>query len=344
MHSFYMQHTFVEVAMVSSKNIRVIHYLFPFVLLLTLTTVASAQIKWISSYDQALNTSKDAQKPLLLYFHTPTARLCVRYQQETFTQPQVIKFLNENIVCYAVNAEREKQLVVKYGVYRVPTVLILDPTGKEFLRILTFYPADKLLESLGNISQTMSNRAAQPVTPQTKPLNYAQAIFYEPFESLRGWGNEGSTEGSTAQISLVKGVRGNAFRIDYELMRDVHNYIQVHRQLEPTERVNLSGQFTVIFHVAGTGAQNKLDLKFADADGTNYGTVLDIPVDGKGHRVILTSDEIKYLWGGNDQKLDTFLVLLLAVSPKDALNPQIPDGGKGALFIDELVILPGIYR
>jgi thioredoxin-related protein len=300
------------------------------------------QINWTGDYGQAAQLAQSQQKPILIYFYNANARLCKKFSGETLTHPQVINYLNTNFINLAINSDTQMNMISKFGVYRVPTVVVLDPEGKEFLRILTHYPADKLLESLGGVNKTMASRATVTTQPSIQQT-YPRALFYEPFESIRGWGNEGSTEGAIAQISLIKGVRGNAFRIDYELKRDSHNYIQIHRELDPRESFTFPAKYTVVVHLAATGGNNGLDLKFADADGTNYGTLVNIPVDGKGHKYVFTSDDIKYLWGG-DKSMDRFHVLLIAVSSKDALNPQIPNGNKGAVFIDELVILPGIHR
>ena len=302
-----------------------------------------ANVNWVSSYQQALQTAQQQHKPIFIYFYSPGINPCVRFDRETLANEEVISFLNHHFISLRVNTEQDRTMASRFGLFRVPTIMIQDYAGNEFLRLITFYPADKLLASLREVTaKTAPQAATQPRSGGT--FRDARAIFYEPFETLYGWGSEGSSENSMAQISLVPGIKGNAFKVDYELRRDQHNYIQIHRALWADEQMTLPQTYTVIFHLAGTGGRNNLDLKFADDDGTNVGIVFPLPTDFKDHTFVLTSDQIKYLWGGKNTTLDKFSVFLIAVSPIDATNPAVPSGEKGAFFIDEMMILPGIHK
>ncbi len=304
---------------------------------------ASAQINWMSSYSQGMERANYEKKPLYLYFYTPSARLCQKFDNDTYSNNNVAQLLNKNFICVRLNANQNRNMVHRMGLYRVPTVMVIDNTGTEFLRLVTYYPPQKLITSLSEALENVGSYQVENI-PRGPAEDYSQAIFYESFDSLHGWGNEGSSVGCTVQISLLQGIRGNAFKIDYEILTSQHSYVQLHRTLSPREQIQFPTDFTVIFYLAGKGAENNLDLKFADADGTNYGHVMPIPTDFKQRRVVLTSNDIKYLWGGENKTLDTFTYFLLAVSPKAALNQDSPDAGTGSVYIDELVILPGIHK
>jgi thioredoxin-related protein len=301
---------------------------------------AFAQINWLQNFQQAYSITQNSNKPLLIYMFNTKAQNCIRYHQETFLNKAVIDLFNEKYVALAVNVEQDRATASRFGVFRVPCILIVDKNGEEYLRLVTFYPADKLVETLVQTKRRDNSSEYLPA-PENASLQNVPVILGEPFESIFGWGNDNSTEGCTAQIGLVQGIQGNAFRIDYELIPGKWNYIQVHKTLSHKEPIKLPEDFTLVFHLAGIGGKNKLNIKFADSDGTNYGAILSIPTDNKAHKVTLTSDEVKYLWGGNDQVLENIEVLLVAVTPYDIEKQTDPRELKGTVYIDELQIFSG---
>ncbi|MCX7765097.1 MAG: thioredoxin family protein, partial [Candidatus Sumerlaeia bacterium] len=301
------------------------------------------QVNWQTDLQQTLALAKSQQKPALLYFYTPFAEDCKRFEQETLSNPQVVNLLNQNFICLRVNAQQDQKVMMQYGLYRVPTVVVLEPSGREVMRLITYYPPDKLISSLTQFITNMSLQRQETPTPvMPTPVKPAQAIFYDSFETLYGWGCD-RTKG-LAQISLVKGIQGNAIKLEYELPRDEYSYVQVHRILKPAERIKLPEKYTVSFYMSGSGGVNEFALKFEDDDGTNFGTIILTPVDGQWRKYVFTSDDIKYLWGGRDQILNSFAVLWLAVSSRDAIKKEVVGGEKGTILVDELSIVPGIQR
>jgi uncharacterized protein DUF255 len=307
-----------------------------------------AQINWRYDLNQALYSSKHSNKAVFMYMFTEKAKWCKRYDQLTFPDPALISLLNKNYIPLRINIQNDRATATKYGVFRVPSILILDSAANEKTRILTYYPADKLLRSLNQLktSSTKNNTAASaPSNTVPNIQTIPGAIFYEPFESLFGWGNDGSSENSTAQISLVQGIKGNAFKVEYELVKNKWNYVQIHRELSPSQRVKLPEHYTLKFNLAGRGGHGELNIKLADQDGTNYGGIFPLPVDNKAHTMTINSKDIKYLWGGKDKVLDSLCIFLIAITPttKKPLPPG-PDLRKGIFYIDELVIMPGIQN
>ena len=305
------------------------------VLFLSFFHVVSAQIQWETNPRQALQKARQTNKQLLIYFFTEKARDCKKYEQQTFKNPRVVEFLNENYVCMTAHAARNRNIASYFGVIKVPAILIIDHNGHEYLRIITYYPPDKFVQSLSQSVNYARGDSATPKKP-SKSVKAQNALYYQPFENLSGWGNEGSTEGAMAQIGLVPGVQGNAFRIDYELVLGEFNYVQVHTNVGG---IPLPQKFNLSFHVAGTGGRNKLDIKFADNDGTNYGCSIMIPTDNKPHKYTMTSEDIGYLWGGEDKVLNNLSVFHIAVTSENYNNPDSSQS-KGVVYIDELVVTP----
>lgn len=302
-------------------------------------TARAETIRWIMDPNQGLQYAAQTRRPVFMYFFSMQAAPCRRMQNETFRDPIVVDTLNEEFVSIPVDATGNDALRRQYGVFRVPTILILDPEGREFTRFVTYYPADPLLDALEVLD------ASAVANPGENRMTTVQgAIFQESFDTLYGWGNEGSTAGTLVQLSLVRGVRGRAFAVRYQLVTDEWNWVQIFRHLSPEQQFRLPPEYTIIFQLAGEGGNNSIDFKLIDADDTNFGAVIDLPTDFKGKQYVITSDQVGYLWGGTDQRLDQVVSFQIAVRPREeefrngSMNPR------GTVYFDEMVILPGIRR
>jgi hypothetical protein len=167
-------------------------------------------------------------------------------------------------------------------------------------------------------------------------------IFHEPFDDLFGWQNEKSSDGSLIRISLVPGIRDRAFKISYELKKDGWSYVQIRKNLKESERIVLPKEYTMIFHAAGSGGKNSLAVKMIDSDGTNFGYIFPIPLDEKSRKYVVTSNQIGYLWGGEDKVLSRFDTLFIAIAPIPEEWEKVTEKSTGVVYIDELVIVPYI--
>lgn len=313
-------------------------------MLLLASLAAQGQIQWVGGWQPALQAARQGNKPLFVYFYSNKANECFRFQRDTLTNADVVGYVNANFVGLAVDSTVVRDLTVQFGVFKVPSVLLLAPDGKEFARFVTYYPPAQLVESLKQ-SLSTSEQAAEPsASAQSLRQTYPNAIFHETFDSLTGWNNHSSSEGARANINLIRGVYGRAFAIQYALRTNEFNYIQIHKELDPRMHFPLPQQYTVILHLAGKGGANSFDLKFADDDGTNYGAMIPIPLDFKGRRILVTSNEIGYLWGGNDKVISKVKYFLIGISPLGDTWPKAPADVSGSLYIDELVIIPGIIK
>lgn len=297
---------------------------------------APAQVQWLSNVDQALHFASQSNKPVFVYFHKRSVDNCLRLEQNTLLHPSVGQFLGQNFLCAQVNADIDPAAVGRFGVYRVPMCIVLDKSGREYTRLLTYHNPEEFVTALTSV---------QPIDPQSIPVSsqvrMPNEIYRQSFDSLYGWGNDGSVDGNTLQFSLVKGVRGRAFAVDYQLQPKDWNYVQFTLPLEEGQRFTLPNEYTVVFQVSGKGGANALDVKFVDGNGTNYGATLPIPTDFSGHQYVLTSREIKHLWGG-DEELTEIMNLQFAITPDGKTWETTGINPEGTLYLDELIIVPGI--
>lgn len=302
------------------------------------------QILWQNDLDSALKQAEQKKKPLFIYFFTEKSRECRKYQQETFTHPEIIKILNLEFVNVLIPMDKNEKVSIQYGVFRSPAIVIVDYSGREFQRILSFYKPADLLISLQETPSGITGRPAQSPEKTTDLMPSMTPVFHESFDNLYGWQNEKSSDGSLIRISLVSGIKDMAFKINYELKKDGWSYVQIKKNLKESERIVLPKDYTMIFHAAGSGGKNTLAIKIVDSDGTNFGYIFPIPLDEKGREYTVTSNQIGYLWGGKDKILNRFDTLFIAIAPIPEEWEKVRDKSSGVVYIDELVIAPYLIK
>ena len=108
-------------------------------------------INWVG-YNEALATGRDFDKPVFLHFTAPWCKWCKKMQKETYTDPQVIRFLTDNYTAVMIDTEKLPSLASKYRVHSLPTLWFLDSSGKSLTSIEGYVGPDKLLRVLEYVS------------------------------------------------------------------------------------------------------------------------------------------------------------------------------------------------
>ena len=107
------------------------------------TAIAQAPLlPWTTDYEQAIVTAKTESLPIYLFFTGSTWCIWCKkmekelHEQDSFRQKLVGKFLfvKVDLPAGAQPSENVKNLMKKYNIRGVPTVLILSPEGQELAR------------------------------------------------------------------------------------------------------------------------------------------------------------------------------------------------------------------
>ncbi len=114
------------------------------------SAVAAGGIKWYA-YNEGMTLGKNEKKSVFLHFYADWCYYCKKMAKETFQDPSVVSFLNENLVAIKVDVEKEKKIASSYGVRALPTTWILEEKGDKIGPMLGYIPSGKFILMLKRI-------------------------------------------------------------------------------------------------------------------------------------------------------------------------------------------------
>ncbi len=107
----------------------------------------AGKIKWLK-YEEGLARAQSENKHVFLYFHANWCRICAKMKKETFTDAQLIAYLNKNFISIMVDTDKEKKIAGAYGVRYLPTNWFLEPDSSKISMLPEYVDAKKLLTIL----------------------------------------------------------------------------------------------------------------------------------------------------------------------------------------------------
>jgi thioredoxin 1 len=102
------------------------------------------------SYDNFLREAKKLKKPIMLDFWASWCGPCKKMEQETFTNANLVSYLNANYMVYKVDIDSFDGMAIadRFAVDAYPTIVLLDAKNKYIGRYRGFFPADYLKNEL----------------------------------------------------------------------------------------------------------------------------------------------------------------------------------------------------
>jgi thiol:disulfide interchange protein len=114
-------------------------------------TVAVEVINW-RSYEEGLAVSKVEKKKVFLHFYADWCVFCGKMAKETFQNPAVISYLNNNFIPVRVDTDKNPGTASQYGVTGLPSTWFLTEMGEAIGTVPGFIPPDTLLSMLKKVN------------------------------------------------------------------------------------------------------------------------------------------------------------------------------------------------
>ncbi len=118
-----------------------------------ISAACAAEINW-KKVDPGMKEAKQLHKYLLADVYTDWCGVCKRLDKDTFSNPELTRFLGDKFVSVKANAEdggAGQKLATDYSVTGYPCALVFDPFGKFIGRILGYKDAQEYQSALQDI-------------------------------------------------------------------------------------------------------------------------------------------------------------------------------------------------
>lgn len=138
---------------------------------LLLSPASAVEIQWFQgSYSAALEKARAERKPVFVYFWMDGSEYCAQVYGQTLTTDAAAAELADHICLSANAAEPEgAELIKRYNVTTLPTMLFITPDGELEDAILGFIPITAFVSEMQRIRSGTETVSARRVAAEASP-------------------------------------------------------------------------------------------------------------------------------------------------------------------------------
>lgn len=130
------------------------------------------------SYSEVLSKAKSENKIVMIDFFTDWCKWCVELDKVVYTNKEVSEFANTNQINWKIDAEKGEgvDLAKKYNIKGYPTIVFVDPDGKEIDRIVGYLKPAEFLQLIKDFNAGVNTygdlKNKLEVNPDDATINY----------------------------------------------------------------------------------------------------------------------------------------------------------------------------
>ncbi len=114
-------------------------------LLLFLSTVIPAGATAWYGYEEGILAASVHEKPIIIDFYADWCQPCIAMEEGTYPDPRVVSEMAD-FVAIKVDTQKRIDIETKYGIAYYPTIVFLDPKGKEISRHVGYLGPEDMVE------------------------------------------------------------------------------------------------------------------------------------------------------------------------------------------------------
>lgn len=100
------------------------------ILLIGSEQVVIAEIPWRQDPKSALDSAKEAGKPILVFVTAQWCHYCQKMKRDTWSDPQVQSVVSQRFETLRLDGDRDQHIVEKLGLRGYPATLVYTPDGR----------------------------------------------------------------------------------------------------------------------------------------------------------------------------------------------------------------------
>ncbi len=101
-------------------------------------TPSGLEINWYNNVLYAQQQAQQQGRKLLVFFYTETSPECTRYEQESFSDPEVNRIINNSFIPIKFDMKSRPSEAYQLGAFRAPTVILYTSDGTPYRRIVGY--------------------------------------------------------------------------------------------------------------------------------------------------------------------------------------------------------------
>ncbi len=144
------------------------------------------------SWEALLQEARKRNRPIFVDFYAVWCGPCKMMDKYTFSNPEVIAYVDQNYIAYKVDAEKGEgpALANKFRIRGYPTTVFLDAQGTELGRQVGYVDAQQFLALLRKYKANLKDKKTE-AAPSWPSFQEGYRVFFADL-LLRAWGNAGA--------------------------------------------------------------------------------------------------------------------------------------------------------